>query len=167
MGGGMRRPLMLFVALALFGCDKPRAAPDPPERASDDPRAAADSAPPAAAVDSAIFVGGDSTTSQTLHVTWRQRDQIDFRYVVTDRATGDPKRLEGRATDSQAGDPEMDEDEEGNAYAADEYVFENGDCHFSARIDQDGAKRAKAIATAGCPYEVSLERAPMLKRLAQ
>jgi hypothetical protein len=163
----MRRPLMLFVALALCGCDGSRAAPDPPERARAAPRVEPDSAPAPAALDSAVYVGGDSTTSQTLHVRWRTSDQIDFRLVVTDLATGDQKRLEGSATDSQAGDPEMDEDEKGTAYAADEYSFENGDCHFSARIDQDGAKRAKVIASAGCPIEIPLERSPLLKRLAQ
>jgi hypothetical protein len=164
----MRRPLMLFAALVLCGCDEPRAAPDPSAAGQGAPEpAASDSAPASAAVDSAIFVGGDSTTSQTLHVAWRKSDQIDFRYVVTDRATGDQKRLEGRATASQAGDSEMDDDEKGVGYAVDEYVFEHGDCWFSARIDHDGAKRAKMIATSGCPYEVSLETSPILGRLAQ
>lgn len=159
----MRRPLMLFVALALCGCDSPRTAPDRSAAEQGAPAAVSDSAP----VDSAIFIGGDDATSQTLHVTWRKSDQIDFRHVVTDRTTGDQKRLEGSATGSQAGDPETDKDEKGVAYAADEYSFADGDCRFSVRMDQDGAKRAKVTASAGCPFDIPLEKSPLLGRLAQ
>jgi hypothetical protein len=156
---------MLLVALAVCGCDRPRASSDAEQGAPAE--AAVDSAPASAAVDSAIFIGGDSTTSQTLHVTWRKSNQIDFRHVVTDLATGDQRRLEGSATDSQAGDPETDEDEKGVAYPTDEYAFEEGGCRFSVRMDQDGAKRAKVIATAGCPFDIPLEKSPVLKRMAQ
>jgi len=118
-------------------------------------------------MDSAVFVGGDSVMTQTLHVTWRKSDRIDFRLVVTDLATGDQKRLEGSATASADQDPEMDEDEKGVGYAADEFSMEAGECAFSARIDQDGRKRAKVVATSGCPVDLPLETAPILRRLAQ
>jgi hypothetical protein len=61
----------------------------------------------------------------------------------------------------------MDEDEEGVAYAADEYAFAEGECHYNVRMDQDGAKRAKVIATAGCPFDIPLEKSPVLRRMAQ
>ncbi|HEU4453405.1 MAG TPA: hypothetical protein VFR81_10105 [Longimicrobium sp.] len=157
----MRRPLMLFVLLALCGCDRPRAAPPAAEQ---DAPARADSAP--APLDSAIFIGGDSATGHTLRVTWKTRDQIDFRFVLMDRTTGDQKQLEGSATDRAEGDPEMDEDENGMSYAADEFSFEEGECSFKARIDQDGARRAKVTATSGCPFDLPLESAPVLRRLA-
>jgi hypothetical protein len=160
----MRRPSMLFVLLALCGCDKPRAAPPVAEQGAPT-RAVPDSAP--APLDSAVFIGGDSATGHTLRVTWKTSDQIDFRFVLMDRTTGDQKELEGSATDRTEGDPEMDEDENGMSYAADEFSFEEGDCYFKARIDQDGAKRAKVSASSGCPFDLPLETAPVLRRLAQ
>ena len=148
----MPRSAMLVMLLALYGCDRSRAANDETAPAPASPRA----------FHSAVYIGKDSATRQALAVTWEKEDEIRFTLIVTTRRTGEQKTLKGRATANLGQDSEQDDDEEGIAYSSDEYWFREGDCHVSVRIKSGDKTRARVTASAGCPFHLPIDKAPIL-----
>ncbi|HEX6746109.1 MAG TPA: hypothetical protein VF092_02255 [Longimicrobium sp.] len=166
----MRFPLVTLAIVLFAGCDKPRApeekdAAPPPAAAPSSPanQAVRDTAPAATdtsapALDSAVFAVADSVVEQTVAVRWRKEDEIDYRFVVRNKQSGKTREMAGRAAANLDVDPEMDEDEEGTAYSANEFVHEAGDCWFSVRIDMDSTppERVRTIASSECGAEPDL-----------
>ncbi len=84
-----------------------------------------------------IFSGEDGPQMKQLTVTWLSSDTVEFEIKSENMSTACERTLRGLAVNHYPdGDPEIDEDEEGNAYPAIEYYYE-GDCSLSLRIKPD------------------------------
>lgn len=101
--------------------------------------------------------------SQTVQIDSLSPGTIRFSYSIS----GVPKqqyRLEGTAV-LKDGDLEIDEDEDGNAFPVEEYVYKKDDCYLAFRIDADTRSRM-SITNSGCPqkYPVTIKSAAVLRR---
>ncbi|MBF9240000.1 hypothetical protein I2I05_21600 [Hymenobacter sp. BT683] len=86
----------------------------------------------------------DDTLRQTLRVVQVSARTIRFHLVDSLKTTGKARRLEGTAT-ALAGDPEIDEDEDGNAYPSVAYNYE-GTCVLAVRIELKTRQRVQLTA---------------------
>jgi hypothetical protein len=110
----------------------------------------------------ATFFAENDVLEQNLHVTWVAPDRIDFLFLVTDKKSRLERELSGIAT-SLNGDPEIDEDENGEAYSAIEYWYHNGNCQLAIRIDMKDKLMARTK-SGGCAQGLSLESVATLKK---
>jgi len=110
----------------------------------------------------ATFFAENNVLKQNLNVTWVTPDRIDFIYLITDKKSGFESKLNGIAT-SLNGDPEIDEDENGDAYPAIEYWFKDCNCQFAIRIDMENKSMARTK-SGGCAKGLPLESVAILKK---
>jgi hypothetical protein len=108
------------------------------------------------------FFGENDVLKQNLNVTWVASGRIDFSYLITDKKSRLERKLNGIAL-SLNSDPEIDEDEDGDAYPAIEYRYKDGNCQFSIRIDMESKSRARTK-SGGCAQGLSLESVAILKK---
>jgi len=110
------------------------------------------------------FVAENDAVIQTLNVTWKEKNRIDFDFLVKDKKTRKERQLKGSAVSSNQ-DPEIDEDEEGMAYPAIEFWHKDGSCQFAIRIAMQNASKIQTKA-GGCSTGLPLESVAILKRKA-
>jgi hypothetical protein len=92
----------------------------------------------------------DRHKRETLRVVYLSPHAIRFSLAVTMKASGKTATLAGTAQMKTGDfDPEIDGDEQGTAYAVDEFKC-GGDCGVSLRLDAEGWCRAKVYVSA-CP----------------
>ncbi len=108
------------------------------------------------------FFAENDVLKQNLNVTWATSDRIDFVYLITDKKSRLERKLNGIAT-SLNNDPEIDEDENGDAYPAIEYWYKDGNCQFAIRIDMENKSMARTK-SGGCEQGLSLESVAILKK---
>ena len=70
-------------------------------------------------------------------------DELDFDYSITTGEGGVCYSLSGRSI-LKVGDLEWDEDDEGVAYAVDEYVYDSV-CYMAIRLDAKTRNRARVV----------------------
>lgn len=70
-------------------------------------------------------------------------DELFFDYAIATGDDGSCYLLSGKAI-LKVGDLEWDDDDEGVAYAVDEYVYDSA-CYMAIRIDADSHKRARIV----------------------
>lgn len=76
--------------------------------------------------------------TQTLIITYIKRGRIAFDLTTSNNRIHKASHLKGIANMLDPnGDYETDDDDEGNAYSAKEYIYETGDCDLSIRVDVD------------------------------
>lgn len=96
------------------------------------------------------FVYEDGKTRHLLGVNYKSPREIEFEtgfYKKDGTCTG---VFKGIAVNANAGgDPEIDEDEKGDAYASDEFIYEANSCVIQIRIAQESKDKA-VIFTSGC-----------------
>lgn len=69
---------------------------------------------------------------------------VHFVLTSKNKRNGKLAVIEGLANSVADADPEIDEDEEGNAYPAQEYIFEKG-CWLSIRVDMEEMDKLRVI----------------------
>lgn len=96
-----------------------------------------------------VYIYENDTICQKLQITSFSERQIDFALKTINKARKLTSEAEGKAI-SRNQDPEIDEDEYGDAYPAIEYVFIKGHCSLSIRIDMDKKDKLQ-INESDCP----------------
>jgi len=81
-----------------------------------------------------VYSFENDTLSQRIEVSFVTESEIKFRLVCENKKRIQSSQIEGKAKCKIDADPEIDEDEDGNAYPAQQYFFENY-CWLSIRID--------------------------------
>jgi hypothetical protein len=78
-------------------------------------------------------------------------DSLDFRVVIIDEQTSKSDTIIGVAVDATPGaDSELDEDETGTMFPAEEYSFNNNGCEMSVRISSDPSTHLAKINVVSC-----------------
>lgn len=97
-----------------------------------------------------LFKYSDNLVEQTLHVTEQDSSGIKFSLLLKKKDGTCKSQVSGIAVNNYKGsDPEIDEDENGVAYPANEFVYNEGECHIAIRIAMDEMNKAK-IKASGC-----------------
>lgn len=108
-----------------------------------------------------LYEYNDDTLSQTLKIKYISKEEIDFEIASINKIKNKKSILTGIAKGSLNQDPEMDEDDQGNGYAAREYRYSKEACSIGIRIAIDEAKnKAKVteyncynLRDSNCPFE--------------
>lgn len=88
----------------------------------------------------------NDSIQQTLHIEPVNADTIRFTYSLS-RYRGDTGLvIGGIAKGNHMADPETDEDEQGNAYPAMQYTYQDGNCLLAIRQRTDTNTMARVIA---------------------
>lgn len=90
-----------------------------------------------------IFIYDNDTISQKVEISYLSGDRIAFKLTSCNKNQNKKSSIEGVAL-SRNTDPEIDEDEDGNAYPAQQYFFEKG-CWLSFRIDMEQRDKLRVI----------------------
>jgi hypothetical protein len=78
-------------------------------------------------------------------------DSLDFRVVIIDEQTSKSDTIIGVAVDATPGaDSELDEDETGTMFPAEEYAFNNNGCEMYIRVSSDAAIHRAKINVISC-----------------
>ncbi|MES1223576.1 MAG: hypothetical protein ABUT20_49225 [Bacteroidota bacterium] len=94
-------------------------------------------------IKSISFKYKNDTILQKLVVAYISNKAINFKLITINKT--DTSMLVGAAKSHTSNDIETDDDDEGNAYAVDEYHYNNKNCAMSIRIASDKKDKAKVI----------------------
>lgn len=145
----MVRARFLWIAVVLIACG-PSAEQDGTKRNNQQETSISN---PEAAFENKyekVFVYEDRQTRYLLGVNDKTATEIEFMmgYYRKDGSCADV--FKGIAVNYNAGnDPEIDEDEHGDAYASEEFIYEKEGCMISIRIAKDSRDKA-VIFSNGC-----------------
>ena len=89
-----------------------------------------------------LYRSSEGDVDQVLMVNV-SRDELSFNYAVATNGDSLCYALSGRAI-LKVGDLEWDEDDNGVAYAVDEYVYDSA-CYMAIRIEADSHRRARIV----------------------
>jgi hypothetical protein len=92
--------------------------------------------------ESLVYKLENDTILQILEIKLITNQQVNFALSSTNKPKQKTFKIEGIARSKGTADPEIDEDEEGNAYPAISYLFEN-DCWLALRIDMQSKERVQ------------------------
>ncbi|MDB5199275.1 MAG: hypothetical protein JWO92_1238 [Chitinophagaceae bacterium] len=102
----------------------------------------------------------NDTLLQTLTIKYLSKQDISFELASVNKVKNKTSTLTGIAKGKPNRDPEMDEDEEGNAYAATEYHYNKEGCSLSIRIAMGTKDKAQIMEyncgklhDSNCPFE--------------
>ncbi len=141
--------ISVFIVLTMLGChsseerstttDVVPAVPQPNEQASPEIKSYKDG-----------YTLQDLGLNVTLAVT-PVGDSLDFRVVIIDEQTSKTDTIMGIAVDATPGaDSELDEDETGTMFPAEEYAFNNNGCEMYIRVSSDAAIHRAKINVISC-----------------
>jgi len=80
------------------------------------------------------YVYENDTIKQTLDIVFINKRKIEFKLVVDNKIINNTKQLKGAAIGNVDADPETDEDAEGYAYPAIQYVYGGAKCELDIRV---------------------------------
>lgn len=89
-----------------------------------------------------LYRSSEGTVEQVLKASV-SRDEMFFKYAVVANSDSLCYALSGRAI-LKVGDLEWDDDDNGVAYAVDEYVHDSA-CYMAIRIEADSHRRARIV----------------------
>ena len=95
-----------------------------------------------------LFLFENDTISQKLEIVTMTDSVIDFVLTSHNKLKNVTSKIEGKASSDPKLDPEIDEDEEGNAYPSQQYIYKN-ECLLYIRIDLQLKDKIK-IAEVNC-----------------
>jgi hypothetical protein len=90
---------------------------------------------------STVFVFENETLKQTAELSAFTENEISFKLTSENKVKKQKAVIEGIAK-TKGGDPEIDEDAEGNAYPSVEYTYNKG-CWLAFRLDMDTKTRMR------------------------
>lgn len=90
------------------------------------------------------YVFSNDTLIQKVTLEYLSDNKIRFVLLSKNNIRELSDSVKGIATSKSSEDPEIDEDEEGNAYPAQEYIFD-GDYWLSIRIDMEKKDKLRII----------------------
>ncbi|MFH2095958.1 MAG: hypothetical protein ABIJ16_09655 [Bacteroidota bacterium] len=106
--------------------------------------------------ETAAYVYENDTIKQSIDVKYVSPTEMQFTYVSLNKLSGRTSEMEGIATNvNPDGDPEIDEDEEGNTYPAVEYYYED-ECVLALRIEKEKKSRMQ-ISSQDCEARESAD----------
>jgi hypothetical protein len=82
-----------------------------------------------------LFMGQDKSIKQEAYIKSLSSKKIEFHIFVSNDLEKKTSTIQGVAIDKFDGDPEMDLDEHGEMYPAEEYFYEAKGCLLAIRID--------------------------------
>jgi len=98
------------------------------------------------------YVFSNDTLIQKVTLEYLSDNKIRFVLVSKNNIRELSDSVKGIATSKSSGDLEIDEDEEGMAYFAQEYIFD-GDYWLSIRIDMDKKDKLRIIVGENYPFK--------------
>jgi hypothetical protein len=104
-----------------------------------------------------IYIFENDTIIQTVNVNFINENEINFNYTVENKFKKQKSIIQGIAKNrnkTSENGVEIDEDEEGNSYPVNEYIYDNN-CRLYFRIDMDTQFRMQ-IREADCLHSNSL-----------
>jgi hypothetical protein len=85
-----------------------------------------------------VYVFENDTIKQSVTLNYLTDIEISFRYTVENKTRQQNAFIQGTAKNEYSEyDPEMDEDEEGVAYFADEFIYSSNGFRLAFRIAED------------------------------
>lgn len=103
-----------------------------------------------------LYRSSEGDVEQVLQVSV-SRDEMSFNYAVATNGDTLSYALSGRAI-LKVGDLEWDDDDNGVAYAVDEYVYDSV-CYMAIRIEADSHRRARVVTDDGRVWKLVGENA--------
>jgi hypothetical protein len=111
-------------------------------------------------IDSVLnYVYENDTLIQKIEIQYLSKEKISFLLTSENKQNKKIFKIQGTALSIADSDPEIDEDEEGSAYPAQQYIYEN-ECWLSIRIDLEEFNRIRIIEGnceklhhKSCPFE--------------
>ena len=88
--------------------------------------------------------------SESLTISRLSKDSIQFKWLITEKKKSATETMQGIAVKDKTGDFEIDEDEAGLSYPAEEYIYQNGGCFLYVRLSVDLPKKRAVVKTANC-----------------
>ncbi len=85
-------------------------------------------------VKSILYEYKNDTLLQTLRIKYNSKQEIGFELTTLNKIKNKTSTLTGTAKSKLNQDSEMDEDDEGNAYAATEYHYTKDGCSLSVEL---------------------------------
>jgi len=82
-----------------------------------------------------VYIYENDTLKQTVKLTFINEEKIDFLFVSENKIKKQKESIQGIAKNND-GDIEIDEDDEGNAYPVNEYIY-SGNCWLAIRINME------------------------------
>ena len=107
-----------------------------------------------------LYSGSEGDVDQVLMVSV-SKDEMSFNYAVATNGDSLCYALSGRAI-LKVGDLEWDEDDNGVAYAVDEYVYDSA-CYMAIRIEADSHRLARIVTDDERVWKLIGENAPAMK----
>ncbi len=105
-----------------------------------------------------VFTFENDTLFQQVEVKFITKNEFSFLLTSKNKQKGKYSQVNGIAKSKNDVDPEIDEDEEGNAYPAQQYIFEKN-CWLSFRVDMQLKDKLRVIESncenhhdSGCPF---------------
>lgn len=96
-----------------------------------------------------LFTGQDKSIRQKVYIKSVSSKKIEFHIFVSNDLEKKTSQIQGIAIDKYDGDPEMDDDEHGEMYPAEEYFYESKGCLLAIRIDMLQKDKMRIIES-GC-----------------
>lgn len=97
------------------------------------------------------YIFSKDTITETLFVSKVSKKTIDFMWVLEKGNFNRSDTIQGLAMDKTVGqDYETDEDEEGNGYLAEDFIYKQVGCDMHIRISVDKDIRRAQIKSADC-----------------
>jgi hypothetical protein len=110
-----------------------------------------------------VFLHTDDSIQQFLGINYTGNNEVEFMLDYRTKNNSCKLSYRGTATNKNAGaDPELDEDENGDAYPSDEFLYEKDGYIIAVRIAMKEKDKAIVLIT-GCNDPCCLERSAVLR----
>ncbi len=90
-----------------------------------------------------VFTYDSDTLHQKVELKYITDNEIKFAITSENAKFKKVKKIEGIALMTKSDNAELEEDEEGNAIQVSEYIYTNGTCWISLRIDMENKTNLK------------------------
>ena len=94
------------------------------------------------------YTASNTQFTEQLSITRLSKDSIQFSWLISGNTTAET--MQGIAVKSKTADFEMDEDETGLSYPAEEYIYKKGSCYLYLRLSVDLPNKRAVVKAANC-----------------
>jgi hypothetical protein len=109
----------------------------------------------------------DEMIKQTIDLEEISKSKVKFSLLHYNKKKDVTSSLNGVAEIKKLGDVELDEDEEGEAYPVDEYIYMNKDCYLSIRIEKESKVKLRIMETECNPIKTESFQSNGILKLQQ
>ena len=94
------------------------------------------------------YTASNTQFTEQLSITRLSKDSIQFSWLISGITSAE--MMQGIAVKSKTADFEMDEDETGLSYPAEEYIYKKGSCYLYLRLSVDLPNKRAVVKAANC-----------------